>query len=210
MSGLAHGSLSRMVLGGAAAAEVAGFLDGLDHDGRLAQVLGSPRAMLPRLFALASPEIDLSFFVPTSVPDGQPVVHHGWNSLPLPAFGRRFQKPMVRHPARPERLYGYNVSPFGPLIGPGYFLHTGTGHVPGWAERGGTVVDYFQVPDHPVVRGWPRVVPNSRGLQVFVYHKTRDFMRRVSRHVSIGAAWRGDRMLGAFFLLVREDAGSGA
>lgn len=210
MIALARGSLSQMVLGGASAAEVAGFLDGLDHAGRLAQVLGSPRAMQPRLFALASPEIDLSFFVPSSVPADRPVIHHGWNSLPLPAFGRRFQKPMVRHSAHPARLYGYNVSSFGPLIGPGYFLHTGTGHVPGWAERGGTVVDYFQVPDHPVVPGWPKVVPNSRGLQVFVYHKTRDFMRRVSRHVSIGAAWRGDKMLGAFFLLVREDAAPGA
>ncbi len=34
--------------------------------------------------------------------------------------------------------------------------------------------------------------PNSQGLQVFVYHRTRDFMRKVSEHVSIGRASTGE------------------
>jgi hypothetical protein len=47
-------------------------------------------------------------------------------------------------------------------------------------------------------------VPNSRGLQRFVYHRTRDFMRRVSRHVTIGAAYKGESPLDHYFVLVRE------
>lgn len=202
-----NASLSQMVLAGSLVTEIASFLDGLDHAGRLAQVDGSPRSMQPKLFALArsSPPLSLETFVPASIPAGRPVVHHGWNSLPLPSFGRRFKKPMVRHAAHPDRLFGYNDSPFTPIIGPGYFLHTGTAHEPSWAERGATVIDYHQIPDHEVPAGWPRVVPNSRGLQFFVYNKTRDFMRRVSRHLTIGAAFRGDKMLGAYFMLLRED-----
>lgn len=204
---LVGADLTQMVMAGATLAQVASYLDALDHDQRLAQVRATPRKLQRRLWALAADgePLTLQWFVPPGVPDDTPVVHHGWNSLPIPAFGRRFQKPMARHRGRADRLYGYNVSPFGPLIGPGYFLHTGTAHEPAWAPRGATVVDYFQVPDHDVPAGWPRVVPNSRGLQMFVYDKTRDFMRKVSRHVSIGAAFKGDKEMGAYFMLVRED-----
>jgi hypothetical protein len=199
--------LTQMVLAGATLTQVAAFLDALDHETRLAQVRRTPRKLQPKLWALAADAAPLSleYFVPASVPDDTPVVHHGWNSLPIPAFGRRFQKPMARHRGRPDRLYGYNVSPFGPIIGPGYFLHTGTAHEPSWGGRGGTVVDYFQVPDHEVPAAWPRVVPNTRGLQMFVYARTRDFMRRVSQHVTIGAAYKTQEPMGAFFMLVRED-----
>ena len=49
------------------------------------------------------------------------------------------------------------------------------------------------------------MVPNSKGLQFLVYHKTRDFMRRVSEHISIGAAYKKEKSLGQFFVLIRED-----
>jgi hypothetical protein len=39
---------------------------------------------------------------------------------------------------------------------------------------------------------------------MFVYNNTRDFMRRVSQHVSIGTAYKGDKALGAWFVLCRE------
>ena len=56
---------------------------------------------------------------------------------------------------------------------------------------------------------WPApaiIKPNSSGLQVLVYHKTRDYMRRVSSHVSIGAAYKGesDKEMGAYFVLCRD------
>ncbi len=206
-SALAHADLGQMVTAGASIDEIARFLDSLDHDQRLAQVRGSARRIQAPLFdlAAASPPLSLEYFVPANVPDGQIVMHHGWNSLPIPAFGRRFAKPMVRAPGRKGQLFGYNESAFGALIGPGYFLHVPTDGQPAWPERGATVIDYFQVPDHPVPDHWPKVVPNSRGLQFFVYHKTRDFMRRVSKHVTIGAAYKGDKRMGAHFILVRED-----
>jgi hypothetical protein len=40
---------------------------------------------------------------------------------------------------------------------------------------------------------------------MFVYNKTRDFMRRVSSHVTIGRAWKKESMLPAFFVLCRRD-----
>jgi hypothetical protein len=73
-----------------------------------------------------------------------------------------------------------------------------------WTERGAVVVDYFQVPDGPVSPDWPEVVPNTRGLQKYVYNKTRDFMRKVSEHVSIGAAYKVEQALDHYFILVRE------
>ena len=92
------------------------------------------------------------------------------------------------------------------MIGPGYFVALGTAGRAAWADRGGVVIDYFQVPDGPVPDGWPRVVDNDWRLQRFVYHRTRDFMRRVSAHVSIGAAWKSERSLDHYFLLCRREA----
>ena len=74
----------------------------------------------------------------------------------------------------------------------------------GWPERGPIVVDYFQVPQEAVVEGWPKVVENNVGLQVLVYNKTRDFMRKVSDRVSIGAAYKVEKALDHDFVLVRE------
>ena len=48
------------------------------------------------------------------------------------------------------------------------------------------------------------MVPNTQGLQRFVYHRTRDFMRGVSAHVSIGAAYKVEKSLDHYFVLVRE------
>ena len=54
--------------------------------------------------------------------------------------------------------------------------------------------------------GWPRLRPNWLGIQLFVYFQTRDFMRRVSQHVTIGAAYKWDSMkMDQYFLLCRED-----
>ena len=90
-------------------------------------------------------------------------------------------------------------------IGPGFFVGKKTAGNAAWEERGKVVIDYFEVPDSPVVEGWPKVVPNSKGLQVFVYHKTRDFMRRVSNHVSIGEAYKKEKSMGVNFILCRGE-----
>jgi hypothetical protein len=48
------------------------------------------------------------------------------------------------------------------------------------------------------------VVPNSHGLQMFVFKGTSDFIRKISDHVSIGAAYKSDKPLDHYFMLVRE------
>ena len=60
-------------------------------------------------------------------------------------------------------------------------------------------------PSGPAVDGWPPIKRNNQGLQVLVYNKTRDFMRKVSDHVSIGMAFKVEKSLNNWFTLVRED-----
>lgn len=154
--------------------------------------------------AAAAAPLDLAFFVGDAAERGE-VVHDGINTLPLPAPLRRFQKRFSRPERGGPRLFGYNEGPTRRVIGPGYFVALATAGRAGWADRGGVVIDYFQVPDGAVPDGWPPVVDNDWRLQRFVYHRTRDFMRRVSAHVSIGAAWKGERSLDHYFILCRRE-----
>lgn len=180
-------------------------LDGLDHAGRVAAIEGCGLAELGRLWALSAeaPPIDAAHFV-GDAGALEPVPHDGWNSLPLPRSGRRFQKVFARPKDGPPRIFGYNEGETRWLVGPGYFQLVPTEGRPEWAGRGAWVVDYFQVPDAEVPQGWPKIVPNWWGLQVFVYNGTRDFMRRVSRHVSIGKPWARALELPFCFALVRR------
>ena len=45
----------------------------------------------------------------------------------------------------------------------------------------------------------PRKIP-------VVFHRTRDFLRRVSDGVCVGAAYRNERSLDHYFVLARDDA----
>jgi hypothetical protein len=139
--------------------------------------------------------------VPTDAP-AQSIRHHGTNTLSPPRRLRYFEKRFARPRGESERLFGYNEWILRRLIGPGYFV--ATADHPRWLERGGVVVDYFEVPEGAVPPKWPDVVPNSQGLQRFVYRGTRDFIRPVSDDVSIGAAFRGEKALDHYFTLCRE------
>jgi hypothetical protein len=183
------------------------YLDGLDGDTRWREVSSLSRArqrMLYEKAAHARP-IDLAFFV-GDAGVREEVIHDGVNTLPLPAPLRRFQKRFCRPEPNGHgpRLFGYNEGPTRKVVGPGFFVAVGTEERPHWSARGPVVVDYFQVPDGPVAPGWPEVVPNDWRLQRFVYNGTRDFMRRVSAHVSIGAAFKGERPLDHYFVLCRQ------
>jgi hypothetical protein len=186
---------------------VAKLLDGLSHDERLAESRTLGRAEQRRLYRAAerAAPLTLADFVRPSTPPRTAVHHHGRNTLPLPGGWKLFQKRMARPEAGGDRLFGYNESPFVSTIGPGFFVVVPTAGNPAWEARGSVVVDYFQVPDGPVPEGWPAVRPNSKGLQTFVYNKTRDFMRKVSAHVTIGAAYKVESALDHYFVLVRED-----
>jgi hypothetical protein len=187
--------------------EIAAWLDRATADGRVEAAFSLDRAGQRTLFrraGIATP-FTLDHFVPRDVADVRPVHHKGKNTLPLPAKHRFFEKRFSRPNDGSERLFGYNESPSKKLVGPGFFVTVYTRGQPAWTERGPIVVDYFQVPDGQLPSGWPSVVPNSKGLQRFVYKGTRDFMRRVSAHVSIGAAYKGEKALDHYFVLVRQD-----
>lgn len=190
--------------------ELAEWLDAVTDRQRVDAVFSLDRGGQRRLFRLAAtaPAIGLEHFVPEEIADRRPVHHRGRNSLPLPKKHKLFEKRFCRPSRARDRLFGYNEAASRRLIGPGYFIALDTASDPTWGTRGAVVVDYFRVPDEAVVEGWPPVVPNRRGLQFFVYNGTRDFMRRVSRHVSIGAAYKGEKALDHYFVLVREEAPS--
>ena len=193
---------------------IAAHLDGLSPAERLAETRTLGRSEQRRLYRAAerSAPLTLDDIVPLTTAARVAVRHHGRNTLPLPSslklFEKRFARPEGSGPTR--RLFGYNQSPFLGPIGPGFFVAVPTARdagVPGWQPewegRGGVVVDYFQIPDGPVPDGWPPVIPNSRGLQFFVYNHTRDYLRRVSTHVSIGAAYKVEKALDHYFMLCR-------
>lgn len=191
---------------------LAAWLDALgdDHATRCAAVRALGWREQRELYEMAavSEPLTLEHFVPGACAPLEPVVHDGKNSLPVPGPLRTFQKifcrPLAGDDTGPGRLFGYNEGASRRVVGPGYFVVEATDAHAGWCHRGALVVDYYQVPTGEVAPGWPRVVPNGHGLQRFVYQGTRDFMRRVSRHVSIGAAYKGETRLEQFFALCRR------
>lgn len=207
----------------ASIADIARYLDGLAPDVRTLEANSLARREQAQLFELAAdaPPIRLDHFVPSDAAPRTPIHHPGRNTVPVPRYFQHFQKRFTK-PAEAQndgRIGGYNHSNAF-FIRPGYFVayETDSAHVTAtteslraeWQKRGGVVIDYFQVPDGwSLPDGWPRVVPNSVGLQRFVYYRTRDFMRRVSAHVSVGRAAtedrKGDRCLDFWFTLVREE-----
>jgi hypothetical protein len=188
---------------------VAAYLDSLAHPARLAETRTLERRDQRRLYqrAAAARPLSLEDYVGPQVGPRVEVIHHGRNSLPLPASLRLFQKRFCKPESGEGRLFGYNESPFLRTLGPGFFVMVPTAGKSHWEARGAVVVDYYQIPDGPVAPGWPKVIPNSKGLQFFVYRHTRDFMRRVSAHVSVGAAYKGEKSLDHYFMLCREDVG---
>lgn len=187
-------------------AAIAEALDRMGSEERKAEAGSVGRDAQRALYnkAADAKPLTLDDFVPKGVAPVSPVPHNGRNTLPLPRKHRYFQKVFSRPKDGSERLFGYNNSPSGWLVGPGYFVVVPTAGNPAWEARGSIVIDYFQVPDGDVPAGWPKVVPNSKGLQVLVYHQTRDFMRRVSAHVTIGAAYKREKALDHYFTLTRE------
>ena len=129
------------------------------------------------------------------------VIHDGKNSLP--AF-TLFQKRFVR--IEDGRVIGYNHASTMGLIGPGYFVLKETANNPDWMQHGSVVVDYYEVLDAntSVPSHWPKIKGNHQGLQMFVYNKMHDFMRRVSKHVSIGSAFKKGSSIDSYFLLCRQ------
>jgi len=174
---------------------LAGALDDLADDQRIAAVTGLRRKQLADLFEAAAPNppLRLTDLVPADVPPMTEVIHEGKNSL---GVFTRFQKRMCRPRHDPTELWGYNEQDLRAITGPGYF-------VAHHDERGELVIDYRRLPPDRAP-GWPPIIPNSARLSRFIYHLTVDVLRRVSDRVTIGRAYRNGRPMDAWFALVRR------
>ncbi|MGH7821446.1 MAG: hypothetical protein ACREQ9_16910 [Candidatus Binatia bacterium] len=172
------------------------FLDELSPKARVLEA----RSLTPKeqamLFEAAAGfrPVTLDDFVAPAVPPLRQVVHHGRNSLPL---FRLFEKRFCRPGADARELWGYNEQPFQAFTGPGYFVARPQN------ERE-VLIDYCEVPPSKP-EGWPKVLPNSARLSRFIYYRTRDVMRGVSRHVTIGRATREGKPMDNWFVLCREE-----
>ena len=179
--------------------EIAARLDAMSAAARLETVMRLGRKQLAPLFeaAAVNPPLRLHDMVPAETPALVEVIHEGKNSLPL---FTRFQKRFCRPPAAmngASELWGYNHQWYGAATGPGYFVchHQ---------DNGELAVDYYRLPpDRPP--GWPPIIPNSARLSRFIYYQMVDVIRRVSRHVVIGRAFRKGKPFDAWFALVRPE-----
>lgn len=175
---------------------LAAYLDGLDHAARVeaTQQLGGKQQA--RLFEAAKGfrAITLDDFVPKAVAPMQEVIHHGRNTLL--AFNY-FQKRFCRPEGKDAELWGYNEQSMKWAVGPGYFVTKVSG-------PGEVVIDYYEIPPGKP-DSWPQILPNSARLGRFVYHHMQDFMRGVSKNVTIGRAARNGKDMDAWFVLCRQD-----
>jgi hypothetical protein len=182
--------------------ELASRLDAMSHTDRCRGLFALRRGELRLLYERVEGvwPLSLSDFVPEEQLPLTEVIHEGINTLPT---FRRFQKRFCR-PSEPERevLWGYNHQWFGQVTGPGYFSAR-----PGWASDP-VVISYIE-PAEERAPSWPPLAPSHARLGRFIYRNTEDRMRRVSAHVTVGAAYRGRDALGAWFLLCREVPGVG-
>ena len=192
------------------------YLDELEQEARLEETQSLNRNDQRKLYQIANNArpLELEDLVPPDVPNLKEVVHKGRNTLPLPGTFRSFEKRFCRpDEIDKQQIFGYNEGVTRKLIGPGFFIAKSTKDTPSWSERGSIVIDYFEIPNGAVDPSWPTIKPNNRGLQFFVYNKTRDYMRCVSKHVSIGAVYqtRGsgasakDNFMDHYFILCRQD-----
>jgi hypothetical protein len=172
---------------------LADYLDHLTAPARLREIRSLGKHEQAKLFEAAGARpIDLTHFAPAGTPPGQEVVHYGRNSLPaFQTFEKRFCLPGTQT----DELWGYNEHALRPLIGPGYFIARAMAPQE-------VVFDYTLVPPSKPP-AWPKIQLNSERLGRFVYYRTRDTVRGVSRHVVVGRVMRDSNPLDAWFVLCR-------
>ena len=178
---------------------LAEILDGLGHEGRVHATRAWGKKRQAALFEAAKGHmpLDVDFLVPASIGQLVEVIHEGKNTLP--AF-THFQKRFVKLPeGEAFPIGGYNHQTLSPLTGPGYFVASkGEGE-----HEGELAIDYTKVPKQKPA-SWPEVEPNTGGVGSLVYGGMIDYLRGLSKHVSIGRAYKGKAM-DAWFVLVRKD-----
>jgi hypothetical protein len=177
--------------------EIEGYLNEVSELRRLAEVRSLSRIHLAHLFEAARnyKPLDLDFFAAAWGDPLKEVIHYGKNSLPVfTQFQKRFCMP-DRETPEPQR-WGYNHQDMTQFTGPGYFVAKDCGD-------GEVVIDYYLVPPAKPAE-WPEIHENDYKLSRFIYFHTRDYMRKVSDHVSIGRAVKEGKIMDAWFVLCRK------
>jgi hypothetical protein len=175
---------------------VADYLDGLDHNTRLAAIRSLSPKHLKNLFDAVSGfrNTTIDDVVPPEVGVRVTVRHYGKNSLPAFTI---FEKRFLRPSEGTSELWGFNFQTLAPVTGPGYFVARNA------PDRGEVDIDYTAVPSEAPA-GWPTVQPNERGISTLVYAHMVDRLRGVTSQVSIGRAWKKGKIQPAWFILCRE------
>ena len=170
-------------------APIAEALNAADHDARINWMYGLGSRELKALYNLASQggPLPVEHFHTDA---GDVVIHHGKNSLPM---FTHFQKRVCLHEGT---LQGYNHQTLSWLTGPGHFTLRQDG-------EDEVIFDYITQPSS-APESFPELVPNEKGGGRLVYAGMIDRVRRVSTHCVIGAAIKGDKDIGARFMLTRE------
>jgi hypothetical protein len=171
--------------------KIGAHLDKLAPEERKRQATSLKRGQLKKLWDMSAKTapVEIDDFVPQGHKPLAPVPFDGQNSLPL---FRSFQKVFYR--TADGRIAGYNNSPVGWLVGPGYYIVNKNGK--------GTFIDYTQTPqDKP--EGWPAIKKNESGISTFVYGHMHDYMRRVAGDFMIGRAIRKGKETPNYFVLIR-------
>ena len=178
-------------------ADVSRFFEGLDGGARVEAVRELNRREQAALFDAVEGfhSIGLDDVVPPSVAPLTEVIHYGRNSLPAM---NRFEKRFCRPPDGTGELWGYNEHANRWLTGPGYFVARPHGN-------GEVLIDYLVVPSAKP-DGWPPIKPNSVGGSRFVYHRTQDILRGVSRHVCVGRDTKDGKPKDIWFVLCRSES----
>jgi hypothetical protein len=178
------------------------WLDGLDEASRVAATVSMTPREQARLFDAAQGvrALSLDHFVPQGVPPLETVRHAGKNSIKVIS---RFEKRFCRPEPDAMVLWGYNESPWAVqrVAGPGYFVCYAIG-------AGEALIDYCEVPPGKP-DAWPAVVSNSVGITKYIFGGTKDTMRGISDHVSIGRAARAGEWMDNWFVLCRRTPKAG-
>ncbi len=181
-------------------ARLSDALNRMDAKSRLSTVMSiEPKGQRALWEMFADDPADADHFVPSGTDPLKPVIHHGKNTLPVFTF---FQKRFCLADDDSGELWGYNHGVTGWATGPGYYVAHGTEDEK--EPPGAYVIDYTRVPKKKP-ESWPEILDNKARLGRFVYHGMKDYMRKVSEHLSIGRAYKRGKPMDAWFVLCRED-----
>lgn len=184
-------TFTSLVQEGAPAADIAAHLDALSPRERVAECLALPGKLEPKLFELVkgAGALDVDDFVGATC---ETVIYELKNNLPVfNVSQKRFYKP------EEGEIVGYNHTTglAATFAGPGYFFAKN-------GDDGELVFDYTRLPTLQP-EGWPEIRPNTGLIPGLTYGNMLDYVRRVSKHTVIGAAYKGGKPRNAWFLLTR-------